>query len=159
VALAARLSSPNPQVRKLLDRLADHSPGANSHCTEHAFERQQADRGLTPNPLTVQTRLTVDAIDQLVADYRDGATVPQLADRFQVHRTTVSAHLQRHGVPRRANRRKLTDKQIAEAAKLYVAGWSTAKVGKQFNVSAETALQTLRKAGVPIRARNGWTAN
>ena len=137
---------------------SNRSGEASSNFIEHAFECQEPGSGSSPTVVKVQHRLAAKVVDQLVVDYRAGATVLQLANQYQVHRTTVSAHLERHGVARRANRRKLTDEQIAEGATLYAAGWSTAKVGKRFDVSAETALQTLRKAGVPIRARNGWTA-
>ena len=40
-------------------------------------------------------------VDRLVDDYRSGAGVNELAERYGVHRATVSAHLTRRGTPRR----------------------------------------------------------
>ena len=40
-------------------------------------------------------------MDELVVGYQDGLTIYQLAQRFQVHRNTVSELLERRGVPRR----------------------------------------------------------
>lgn len=49
----------------------------------------------------LQTFLTAAEVDRLVDDYLDGAMVNELADRYGVHRATVSAHLTRRRVGRR----------------------------------------------------------
>lgn len=50
---------------------------------------------------TVQTFLTPSQIDQIVDDYLGGATVADLAVKYEVHRATVSRHLTDKGVVRR----------------------------------------------------------
>jgi len=45
-------------------------------------------------------RMSEEKVDVLIAEFRDGATVTQLAEWFEVHRTTVMAHLRRREVPR-----------------------------------------------------------
>jgi len=75
-----------------------------------------------------------------------------LAAVFGIDRRTVSAHLRRAGVRRRGS---LDDQQTAEAARLYEAGWSAARLAKRFGVSADSVLNTLRHSGVPIRPRRG----
>jgi hypothetical protein len=144
VVLRGRLSNSSSQVRKLREAVAAEEG-----------DRIPVRVIRQPTPRQAQRRLSPEEVEHLVAGYQGGATVPELVVRFQIHRTTVFAHLERHGVQGRRNRRKLTDQQVAEAAELYTAGWSTAKIGHKYNVSAETALQTLRKAGVPIRPRPG----
>jgi len=52
-------------------------------------------------------------IDELVAGYKAGATVYQLAERFRIHRATVSLLLERQCVPRR--NRPLSPAQIDHA--------------------------------------------
>jgi len=42
-----------------------------------------------------QTRLTVSKIDELLATREAGATIAELAAQFNIHRTTVMAHLKR----------------------------------------------------------------
>ena len=153
VVLKGRLSNSSPQVRKLLDQLDGLPSKSRPNCNERAFAGQREETGRSARTVQTQRRLTAEVIAQLAAAYQAGATVPELVNRFQVHRTTVLAHLERQGIPRRANRRKLTDEQVAEAARLYAASWSTARVGEQFNVSAETVRRYLRTAGVRIGER------
>jgi lambda repressor-like predicted transcriptional regulator len=93
----------------------------------------------------------------LVEGYNAGASVRQLVDRFELHRTTVLAHLERAGVARRPHTRKLTDVQIAAAAELYDAGWSLARLGTRFDVDSQTVRRTLRSQGVQMRPRRGWS--
>jgi hypothetical protein len=55
--------------------------------------------------------------------YRDGATVCELAERFSIHRTTVSGHLHHRGIKMRGH--SLDERQAGVAIKLYEQGWST----------------------------------
>lgn len=48
----------------------------------------------------LQTLLAAAEVDRLVDDYLDGTPVNELADRYGVHRATVSAHLTRRHVGR-----------------------------------------------------------
>lgn len=84
----------------------------------------------------VQCRLSPEAAAELVEAYRQGGGIDDLARQFEVHRTTVMAHLDRSGVERR--RRGLAREQVDEAAKLYGDGWSLARVGRHFGVNGET---------------------
>jgi lambda repressor-like predicted transcriptional regulator len=156
VALKRRLSNPSPLVRKLLEKLKTLQTEDRPQCTERPFDGQRTDGARSTHARQVQRRLPPEAITELAAAYRAGATVPELAKRFRIHRTTVLAHLQRMGISRRANQRKLTDEQVAEAAGLYATGSSTAQLGERFDVSAETMRHTLWKAGVILRPRHGW---
>ncbi len=88
---------------------------------------------------------------QLVADYLDGQSVRQLAVSWRIHRTTVLDHLERHGVPRRANVRKMTDQQVEEAAQLYGAGNSLIVLGRTYGVDAGTVGRELSQVGVNLR--------
>jgi len=68
---------------------------AKEHCGPHAVAPER------PTPRRVMTRLREDPVDELIRDYQDGASVYDLADRFAIHRGTVSRHLHRAGVPTR----------------------------------------------------------
>ena len=48
-----------------------------------------------------QTFLTPSEVDRLVDDYLAGLSVGYLAQKYGVHRATVSSHLSRRGVVRR----------------------------------------------------------
>jgi lambda repressor-like predicted transcriptional regulator len=89
----------------------------------------------------------------LVDGYRAGVAVKGLAIEFGVHRTTVTQHLQRNGVPLR--RRGLDDQQVDQAMHLYRQGWSLARVGARLHVDTHTVRTVLRARGVPMRDIHG----
>jgi hypothetical protein len=73
-----------------------------------------------------------------------------LADQFGIHRTTVSAHLHRQGIPLR--RQGLSpDNNIAQAQRFYAEGWSLAHIGERLNVDAHTVRRALTARGVRMR--------
>jgi DNA-directed RNA polymerase specialized sigma24 family protein len=88
-------------------------------------------------------------VDQLVAAYRAGATVYQLADQFGSHRITVGKHLRARGIDTRPA--ALTPDDLQRAIQLYRSGWSLAKIAKTFEVAAETIRTQLIQAGVEMR--------
>jgi hypothetical protein len=104
----------------------------------------------------VQTRLRSAVVDELVRTYQDGSSVRQLAATFSISRTTVLAHLEKRGVPRRVQHRKLTDEDVRAAADLYGHGLSLTAVGQQFRVDAQTVRKEFSRAGVVTRPRRGW---
>jgi transposase len=94
--------------------------------------------------------LTDDELIQLAVEYQEGATVYDLAERFKIHRTTVSAHLHRQGA--RMRKRGMTEQQTVEAARLYRQGWwSLARLGGHFRVDGTAVWRDLRQLGVPMR--------
>jgi transposase len=109
-----------------------------------------------PPPYQFHQRLPVDEIDALANAYLSGATVKELADQFQIHRTTVSEILTRNDVPRR--QLGLTPEQIGQAAKLYGEGWSLKGLGDHFGCNAGTVRTMLKREGIEIRKRRGWNA-
>jgi AraC-like DNA-binding protein len=106
--------------------------------------------------LQVQRRLVPGEIDEMLGAYESGQTILALAERFQVSRTTVMAHLRRAGVETRYNR---LDGRLDEATRLYERGWSLARVAQHFNVSAGSVLNAFNRAGVPTRpvGTNQWS--
>lgn len=115
-----------------------------------------------PDPATVtkrrqkQRRLDPDQILELVSQYLDGQSVRQLTEAWGIHRTTVLDHLQRHDVPRRVSKRKMTDAMVREAAKHYNAGRSLATLGQRYSVDPQTVSRELKKAGIQIRPPGRW---
>ncbi|HMQ25177.1 MAG TPA: helix-turn-helix domain-containing protein [Acidimicrobiales bacterium] len=105
----------------------------------------------------VQRRLTSDQVADLVRRYQDGETAELLATAFQIHRTTVTGHLQRNGIQRRGGgRRVLAADDVQVAVELYETGQSLASIGRQFDVHHTTVARELQQAGVEIRPRRGW---
>lgn len=97
-------------------------------------------------PKQVQRRLDPDQTLQLIAAYLQGQSVSQLARDWKIHRTTIMEHLQRHDVPTRPHKRKMTDQQVIEAAKRYRAGDSLATIGNHYGVDAKTMSRELKAA-------------
>jgi DNA-binding CsgD family transcriptional regulator len=92
--------------------------------------------------------LRPEQVSALVSLYQAGATVNELGRHFGISRKTVSAHLQRAGVPRRY--RLLDADAVAEASRLYQAGLSLARIAGHFKVSVGTVQTALRQS----RGRN-----
>jgi lambda repressor-like predicted transcriptional regulator len=76
-----------------------------------------------------------------------------LAEQFGIHRTTLTAHLEREGVAIRRGQGLRAD-QVDELVRLYREGWSARKLAKRFRVSDHTIAAELRKAGVEVRSRS-----
>jgi hypothetical protein len=102
----------------------------------------------------IQRHLDATEVLSLVRACANGDTIDQLATTFGIHRTTVMAHLDREGAPRRSG---TVTKNINEATRLYEEGRSLARVGEHFGVDGETVRRALRAAGVTLRPRRGWT--
>ncbi len=118
---------------------------------EHPVREESA--SATPVSRRVVRRLTTEQVAELVESYRAGDSVPIVAKRFGIDRSTVLAHLDRAGVPRRPTVRAMTDAQVQEAARLYAEGLSLLRTGERFGVSDKTILKEFRKAGVRTRPR------
>ncbi|MBB4930382.1 lambda repressor-like predicted transcriptional regulator [Lipingzhangella halophila] len=99
-------------------------------------------------PRAIQ-RPTDKHISDIVAEYREGATIRQLAIKHRIGRETVSKILKQSGVTMR--RTGLTPEQVEEAVRLYTKGWSLAKIGNRFSVDGKTVWSRLTDRGVRMR--------
>ena len=93
-----------------------------------------------------QTFLTPSEIDDLVADYEAGSSVQELAEKYDIHRATVFAHLQRREVPRRLP--GLNDQEQAEAVRLSRGGMSMRAIGHLMGVDRKAVRVALVEAGL-----------
>lgn len=89
----------------------------------------------------LQTFPTASEVDCLLADYRSGVGVNELAERYGVHRATVSAHLARRGVRRR--RPGLGIEESAEVVKCYQAGVSMRAIALSMGVDRKAVHRVL----------------
>lgn len=96
-----------------------------------------------------QTLLRPEQVDDPEAEYRDGATLVQLAARFAVNRRTVAAHLTRRAVPIR--RGSFDPSRIHEAADLYLSGLTLVEVGVKVGAGPQAVRRALVSHGVVIR--------
>ena len=75
--------------------------------------------GRLSNP--VQRRFAPADVEALTSQYRAGAALVELADRFDPHRSTIAAHVDRKGSPQRQPR--VRDKEgLAEAGHPFSSG-------------------------------------
>jgi lambda repressor-like predicted transcriptional regulator len=96
-----------------------------------------------------QRRLTAEQTQQVTDEYEAGASMKELAARWDLHRTTVAAQLRQAGVQLR---RQASDTLLDEAIRLYNDGWSCRRLAERYGCDAETVRQTLKQAGVRLRA-------
>jgi transposase-like protein len=111
---------------------------------------------VTTRPRQQQRRLAADRVDEVVARYIDGESIDGLAREYGINRTTVIGHLERHGVDRRRNPRKMTDAKVRAAAERYATGVSLAAVAAEFEICDRTLRREFENAEIPIRPRPGF---
>lgn len=100
-----------------------------------------------------QTFLLPEQVDDLVAGYRAGATLVELAALFGIHRRTVAEHLVRREVPIR--RGGAGPSRFHEIADLYESGLTLVEVGLKIGVGPRAVRRALVEHGVRIRAGGG----
>jgi hypothetical protein len=106
-----------------------------------------------PSARGTARRLTEREVTELITRYRDGATVYDLAERFGIHRTTVSAHLHRREIQMRGH--SLAESQVDHGIQLYEQRWSVARIGSHLGVNGSTVWLALRARGVRMRDVQG----
>lgn len=146
VDLTGQLSNPRPAR----EALADQDIGTpNSSSPGNAHSPVRIPRTTPPGARPLKPA----QVDALVAGYEAGKTMNELAAEYGIHRVTVSSNLRRAGTTLRHP--GLNAEQIAEAAGLYEAAWSSGRLAERFGVGADTVLRALRQSEVPIRPRRG----
>jgi hypothetical protein len=103
-----------------------------------------------PSPRQAQVRLDCHQISALATAYHAGEATNELAERFGIHRATVTTILHRLGVNLR--QRGLNGAQVAEAGGLYLEGWSLARLAERYDVDDMTVRRYLLLAGVVMRS-------
>ena len=130
---------------------AESGPGRAPESTQRPPSEE---KGRRSNP--IQRRLSPTDINELIAAYRAGATTNELADQYEIHRTTIAATLDRHHVERRHSQSEWTNDNLADAADLYATGHSLAAVAARYGIDPQTVADRFRRAGIPVRTRRGW---
>ncbi|MCA4997286.1 helix-turn-helix domain containing protein [Tsukamurella tyrosinosolvens] len=111
----------------------------------------------TPRPARTPTKrciyVSAEQVSGMVARYKAGATVYDLAEEFGINRRTVSHRLKQAGIPLR--RQPPTPDCIADMIRLYESGQSLAKVGGVVGFAAQTVANHLTAAGIVLRDPHG----
>jgi hypothetical protein len=97
------------------------------------------------------TCLKSDDVDSLVADYSAGMPAGTIAEKYGIHRSTVTAHLRRREIP--APAAGPDPGQRAEALRLYREGLSLREVGRRVGANRKLVRAALVAAGVEIKPR------
>jgi transposase-like protein len=140
VELRISLANLDQRLKSLLtDAPGESTPGVAA--------RKRAER-------QIQRRLTKPEVERLVAAYKTGAGVKELAKRFGVCRDTALNHLKRNGFT--PSLRALDDEAVERAKVLYERdGRSLANIGEGNGVDAATVHRALRRVGVVFRDSHG----
>jgi Homeodomain-like domain len=81
--------------------------------------------------------------------------VLKLAECFGVHRHTISAYLEQHGIARRGGRPSFTQADLPDLVELYNQGQSCVAVADRYCVDPATVMRWLKRAGAQLRPRQG----
>jgi hypothetical protein len=98
---------------------------------------------------SAQRRIPADEVDAIIAGYRAGVPVHQLAAEHSCHRTTISGLLKRHGIT--ARRQPVSQGQLREMVRLYESGLSLARVGERLGLADTTVHRHLLARGIRTR--------
>jgi lambda repressor-like predicted transcriptional regulator len=141
VVLTGQLSRQPTDLANLRERTSQALCGSNGRTGPDPRARRQ------------QRRLTAAEAVAVAREYRAGADMRELARQFGVHRTTISGSLTKLAIPRREV--GLLPDDVPEAAKLYRAGWSLAKLSAKYGCTDNTVRARLLEFGVVMRPRRG----
>ncbi|ADX73319.1 MAG: hypothetical protein CMH36_10630 [Microbacterium sp.] len=149
--LRREFENPCPHLKTLSLR---RSRGFYNHNQRSSEPTVSDSRGRVVRSLGMaQTLLRPEQVDDLVAQYREGATLVELASVFGVNRRTVATHLARREVTIRRGR--FDPSRIHEAADLYLSGLTLVEVGMKVGAGPQAVRQALASHGVVIRPDGG----
>ncbi len=151
VDLRREFENPCPHLKTLSLR---RSRGFYDHDKRSPEPTVSDSRGRAVRSLEMaQTLLRPEQVDDLVAQYREGATLVELASLFGVNRRTVATHLTRREVTIRRGR--FDPSRIHEAADLYLSGLTLVEVGMKVGAGPQAVRQALASHGIVIRPGGG----
>ena len=154
MVLRRSLTNPSVPLKTLISRtLRSKRPLAVSQDRSHRSDQRGP---VASNGLKSQTRLSYPNRQKLLDAYVSGMPVKQIAERFGVHRTTITQIAASAGVAMR--NQPLSPAVQEEAGRLYDSGLSLAQVAEQLRV-APSAVRTavlatgraMRTAGRSVR--------
>lgn len=93
------------------------------------------------------------SIDEIKQYLNKGYTQEQLAKVFKTSRPTIGKFLKENNLQTQTSQRRSELKQLdtEKIIKMYQAGISSKKIGKEFNVDPTNIIRLLKKSNVPIR--------
>ena len=97
-------------------------------------------------------QLSSEQIEELIRRYLEGSSAGQLAQQFEVAKSTVINYLEREQVERRPYR-KVHGDLLDQARNLYESGNSLRTVSAELGVTRGAVRDALLLAGVKIRNR------
>src|SRR5665213_3415104 len=85
-------------------------------------------------PIPALRHLSKADVDLIVAKYQAGSSIKELVKDMRLHRTTIMHQLEKRGIPRRRNRRKMNDVLATEAKHLHNLGYSYYALAGRYQV-------------------------
>ena len=99
-----------------------------------------------------QKCLSDDEINQAIAEYENGASTYELAEKYGCGRNAISGHLKKHGV--NVTNGKITSTLDREQViSLYTSRLNAKQIAEKLNVKPQIIINLLRANNIPIRSR------
>ena len=147
VVLRRSLANPSAPLKTLISRTLR---GKRPLATSRDRSQRSDQRGpLASNGLKSQTRLSYPNRQKLLDAYASGMPVKQIAERFGVHRTTITQIAASAGVTMR--NQPLSPAVQEEASRLYDSGLSLAQVAERLKVAPSAVRTAVLATGRTIR--------
>mgnify|MGYP001612693408 CR=1 FL=1 len=103
------------------------------------------------------SRIPIEHRDHIIALYRAGQSLGQIATAFGLTPNAIAYHLHSADVRRRPpGPPPVPPTELADCIRRYTAGESLTQIGVAVHRTAGAILYRLRRAGVPRRARSAW---
>jgi transposase-like protein len=115
---------------------------------------------MRPNPVSLSRvhaldrRLSPETRATLVADYASGISANQLAQQYQLSRSSIRRVLRESGVARRYQ--TMNKAEVERAVQLYASGRTIADVADQLGRPSTTVQTALSRHGVVARQRHDY---
>ena len=110
------------------------------------------DRIISKKIKTPMKKLSQEEMDAIILKYEEGESTYTLAEKYGVHRETISRCLKRHKITPTKQKLKLSSLTNAIASH-YESGKTMAGIAEEMNVSKHIVQYHVRKAGIATRTR------
>lgn len=110
-------------------------------------------------------KISPDDYQEIIKMYQEGMYATDIAQKYDVHKTTIRRLLRNHGIEihRFIRKSQFSDEEVQDMYKLYEEGWTQKKISQKYNVDETEIAFLFKKKGYEMRdqshAKRKYTLN